>query len=208
MNNQLIIPLFTLMLSSMVFTGCNTAYKATATPRQVNNILCGEEWLLFPDQPHPFFEELKNSGSKSAPAIPLPKKYLEYRVSPDTLKAFFSFLRIQKNGGIILPVNGRCEPFSLKISGAMPVALQDKFPDLVSLQGVGVNNKSADLRLDWDGKQMKGQISINGSIFYLTPLQGNKEVVYIVYKREDSGEIKQPFEATPPTINQKVYYDR
>lgn len=95
----------------------------------------------------------------------------------------------------------------------MSAGLQEKYPDLISLQGNGVNNKSADLRLDWDGTQLHGQLLYNGSTFLITPVATNSGIVYLFYDKNDSGEIKQPFESAPendrsPGLRKKTMYDR
>ncbi len=200
---------FFAVLCAMMPTGCHPAYKATATPAKVQKMLCAEEWLLFPDQPHPVFEEMSSAISDATAGMALPKKYLHYHIAADTLSAFFAQLRTAgKKGGIILPVERHCEPFELKASGAMAAALQEKYPAIISLQGQGVNNKAADVRLDWNGQELRGQITYNGATYFITPVKGNNEVTYIVYNREDSGEVKQPFESTPAKATPKIYYDR
>ncbi len=194
-------------------TSCHPAYKATATTRQVQKSLCAEEWLSFPDQPHPMFEEFVSKPlTNEAIGFAVPKKYVRYKVSEDTLKALFTYLRSpNKKGGIVLPIEKHCEPFELKVSGAMISALNDKYPEIVSLQGRGTTNKTADARIDWTGRQMRAQISYNGATYFIASVVENNEISYLIYNREDSGEAKQPFEqkpATPATNNNKVYYDR
>lgn len=193
--------------------GCHSAHKATATNSQVRKSLCGEEWRRFPEQPHPMFEEVPAAIADAPADMPLPQKYVRYKVAEDTLKALFTHLRTTgKKAGIIIPINKRCEPFELMVSGAMSRELQAKYPELVSVQGHGVNNKAADVRLDWNGKQMRGQITYNGEIYLIAGLTDNNVTTYLVYNKSDTREIKQSFEQTPQAPNKtqsnKVYSDR
>lgn len=193
---------------AVFIAGCHPAYRATATKAQVEKALCGEEWLLFANQPHPIFEEAGTAVKDLPQGMILPKKYIQYKVSQDTLRALFNYLKTSDGrGGIILPIGRHCEAFNLKRSGAMSAALQSKYPDLISVQGQGVSNKASDVRLDWNG-ELRGQITYNGEIYFITPVAGNNGGMYIVYKKEDSGEVKQPFESAPVQSSQKIYYDR
>jgi hypothetical protein len=202
----------TISLASTFFacTGCHSAYKATATGKQVQKSLCAEEWLLFPDQPHPMFEEIPAAIADAPADIPLPQKYTRYKVAGDTLGALFNRLRTTNNKtGIILPINNHCEPFELVVSGTMSQELQSKYPELVAVQGHGVNNKAADVRLEWNGKQMRGQVTYNGTIYLIAGITDNNITTYLVYNKADTGETKKPFEETPnKKQSDKVYYDR
>jgi len=211
MNKSFYIPFFITSLSMAVLgnTGCHPAYKVTATTAKVEQSLCAEEWLQFPDQPHPMFQELPGPVAEVPAGVVLPAKYIRYSVAKDTLQAFFKQLSTPgKTGGIILPIDKHCEPFTLRTSGAISAGIRQKYPDLASLQGNGVNTKAADIRLDWNGTQMRGQITFNGAIYYIMSVAEKNETVYLVYNREDSGEVKQPFEEKKSPAVNKLYYDR
>jgi hypothetical protein len=213
MNKSFYIPFIitSLLIILLGNAACNPAYKATATTAQINRSLCAEEWLQFPDQPHPMFQELPGNVSDAQPGIILPAKYIRYGVIEDSLKDFFKYISNSgKKGGIILPVDKHCEPFSLRLSSAMISATQEKYPQIVSLQGNGITNKAADVRIDWNGSQMHVQITFNGAIYYMMPVTEKGKTVYLLYNRDDSGEVKQPFERKPADANKanKVYYDR
>lgn len=149
---------------------------------------------------------------KPVSAASLPKQYKAYEVSADSLNAFFRAAR-HKSCAMVIPMTDGCEPFVMRVSEAMSPELRNKYPDLVSLQGNGVNNKAADLRLDWDGRQLQGQLIFNGSTYLIAPIAGQDGIVYLIYDRNDTNEIKQPFEArpadrTPGIEKQKIQYDR
>lgn len=176
----------------------------------VRNELCAEVWLSYPDQPHPMWKEVKTVNPVSAAA--LPKKYKAYEVNVDSLSAFFRTAK-HRSCAVVIPVADGCEPFMMRVSDAMSPELRGKYPDLVSLQGNGVNNKAADLRLDWDGRQLQGQLTFNGSTYLIAPVAVQNGIVYLIYDRNDTNEIKQPFEArpanrTPGVETQKIQYDR
>lgn len=199
------IPAFSGFFITLAFLqGCQTAHKATASGAAIKAAVCAETWLSFPDQPHPMWQEIKISESTFPPGFAAPYKYKTYRVDPDTLKAFFSSFRHKGELGMVAPVGKNCEPFLMRRSGAMSPGLQEKYPDIVSLQGNGTVNKAAELRLDWDGTQLKGQLSHNENIYYITPVSTGEGMIYMIYDRKETAETKEGFEVVPRKEIQKT----
>lgn len=196
--------------------GCQTGHKATASRSVIRQEICAENWLNFPDQPHPMWEEVTTTidfPERVAPMVP--RKYKAYRINADTLKAFFAVIQSGRNEiGMVVPVTGTtCESFSLRRSGSMSAELQQKYPDIISLQGNGTANKAADLRLDWDGSLLKGQLIYNSTIYFITPFTTGQGVIYVLYDKKDTNEVKNPFEMAPESkpvqeSTQKIKYDR
>lgn len=195
---------------------CQTGHKATASKSVIRQEICAENWLNFPDQPHPMWEEVTTSidfQERQAPVVP--RKYKAYRINADTLKAFFAAIQSGRNEiGMVVPVTGsNCESFNLRRSGTMSAELQKKYPDIISLQGNGATNKSADLRLDWDGSLLKGQVIYNSTIYFITPFTTAQGLIYVFYDKKDTNEVKNPFEKAPENIpaqesNKTIKYDR
>jgi len=176
---------------------CQSAHKATASGTTVKAAICAETWLSFPDQPHPMWQEAKVPATAFPPGFVAPYKYKIYRINQDTLQAFFREFRLKNDLGMVVPAGKTCEAFTMRRSGAMSPELQQKYPDIISLQGNGINNKAAELRLDWDGTQVKGQLTHNENIYYITPVNSSEGLIYIIYDRKDTAETKEPIEATP-----------
>ncbi len=206
------------VLAAGVFmsASCQTGHKATASKSVIRQEICAENWLNFPDQPHPMWEEVTtiiDFPSNLAPIVP--RRYKAYRINADTLKAFFAAIQSGKTEiGMVVPITGtNCESFSLRRSGSMSAELQQKYPDIISLQGNGTANKSADLRLDWDGSVLKGQVIYNSTIYFITPFTTGQGLIYVLYDKKDTNEVKNPFEMAPDTkpaqeSNKKIKYDR
>lgn len=191
-------------LSLSLLQSCQTAHKATASGAAVKAAVCAETWLSFPEQPHPMWQEVKSSQTTFPAGFTAPYKYKLYQVNQDTLQAFFSAFRQRSEQGMVIPVGKSCEPLLMRRSGTMSQALQEKYPDIISLQGNGTVNKAAELRLDWDGKQLKGQLSHNESIYYITPVNTGEGLRYMIYDRKETAETKQPFEVVPHKEIQKT----
>lgn len=182
----------------LLTAACEPAHRVTATKAVVRNELCAEAWLEYPDQPHPMWEEVKAADVVPEAGTALPVKYRPYRTNADTLRGFFRMAAGSgKRLAIILPVTNGCEAFQMRPSGAMSPELSARYPDMVSLQGNGTANKTADLRLDWDGSVARGQLTYNETIYFLEPVRTKAGILYLMYRKDDAGTAKQPFEATP-----------
>lgn len=128
----------------------------------------------------------------------LPLQYLVYTTNEKQLKDFLMAVQSQPSVPyeIALPSPGSaCHVFALSNSGTMSAALSAKFPELVSLKGIAKEDKSAALRLDYDGKEMSAEITRMGKVYFISPWKKGKKVYYLVYKKEDAGIEKRPFES-------------
>lgn len=127
----------------------------------------------------------------------LPSKFEAYVIDGAGLDAFLKAAKAgQPEAGILrfpLPEDAGCPAFTLSASETMSEALSKKFPDLISLKGLPEENKTAALRLDYDGKKMEAEITWEGHIYYLSPWPGKNGIYYLLYKKEDAGFEKKPF---------------
>jgi hypothetical protein len=106
-------------------------------------------------------------------------------------------------------VNRQCVSFTLSRSGVLDPSLQQKYPGIISMKGRSADHHSAEARLDWNGRELRGQISFDGDIYYILPYKEGDNVAYLFYNRDDSGEVKQPFEQQPVKFNKHTtQYDR
>lgn len=128
----------------------------------------------------------------------LPLHYLVYTTNEKQLKDFLVAVKSQPtvHFEIALPSpDFACHIFSLTNSGTMSEALAAKFPELVSLKGISREDKSSGLRLDYDGKTMNAEVTWMGKTYFIAPWEKGKKVYYLVYKKEDTGIEKRPFES-------------
>lgn len=127
-------------------------------------------------------------------AMPLPSDYQVYSLDAKELKRFFSVADDNKSTLFFVPVGNKpnCVQYDISRSEILPDSLKMKFPQLVSLKGKGTGGD--DIRLDYDGNVLQGQIISDGEMYYITPLNHNGKTFHMVYKRSDSKEVKQEFE--------------
>lgn len=94
--------------------------------------------------------------------------------------------------GINIPLPAGCTNFSVTVSSTMSPELAAKYPDIISLKGS--SEAGADLRLDWDGTQMRGQVILRGDTWLLEPFAAGGKTFYLVYHKADASATKKPFE--------------
>jgi hypothetical protein len=127
----------------------------------------------------------------------LPAQFETYTIDNNQLKAFFSAAKQPDQRTIVsipVPAPVGCQEFEVRSSSAVPPELAEKFPDMASLQGIGTINRAGDLRLDYDGSRLRGQVIWNGQVFLITPVESNGKLVYIIYDKSGSNEKKDAFE--------------
>lgn len=133
-----------------------------------------------------------NLPAKSG-SLRLPKKYKVFVVTSVNLKNNLTALRTG-GGTITLPFidmdkdsrNVTCLVFNVENSGTMPKALNDKYPDIVSLKGTGSANKSDAIRFDYDGSVMNISITVNGVNYLYAPYKVKNKVYYLLFKKTDN----------------------
>jgi hypothetical protein len=118
----------------------------------------------------------------------LPLKYSVYTINNLALKKYLMSLKA-KPGNIVLPVGGdqQCIEMYVSNSGTMSAGLAAKFPQLVSLKGNGVQDKSATVRLDYDGAALNAEIISGGVPYIIIPWKKGSTIYYLLYRKEDSG---------------------
>jgi len=126
-------------------------------------------------------------------SLALPKQYEVFEVVASNLKSNLTLLR--KNGGTLtLPfvntVKGirtlECLVFKMENSGTMSKALNDKYPDIVSLKGFDVNNKNNTVRFDYDGTSMNISVMSNGVNYLYAPYKVKNKVYYLLFNKMDN----------------------
>lgn len=122
----------------------------------------------------------------------LPSHFTAYKINKQSL-----FSHLQGLNGepytkrvISVPVNDGtgCILFHLEPSGTLSPGLQKKFPDIKSWKGSSETDPAVQLRLDFDGKDIRAAIIQGEKIELISPWQDNQNVsYYLLYKKEDSG---------------------
>ncbi len=138
--------------------------------------------------------------SKQASAQ-LPRKYSVYITDAAKLRKFLSAIKNNANTQteIVLPLSEQsgCAAFQVIPSGTLSPELSKKFPQLVSLKGTAVQDKNTSVRLDYNGSELNAEILQGGVSYIIAPWKKGKKTYYLVYKKEDSGVEKKPFEEPP-----------
>jgi hypothetical protein len=140
------------------------------------------------------FYGVKFPGAESRLAN-VPKKYASYTVDSVEWKAFA--MKVMERGpgevtGLNIPLPGGCKAFSVTVSSTMSPELAAKYPQLASLKGSAQDG--SDLRLDWNGTAMRGQVINGGDTYFLEPFVTNGATFYLVYHKADAVTTKKPFE--------------
>jgi hypothetical protein len=178
-----------LVVVTLVFQGIIQAQ----TSRQKNVAVCnsrmGKIALQWVKIQH--VSALKLPAKKGTAKLPL--KYTVYTVNSPALKKYMMSLKA-KPGNIVLPVNGEpsCIEAYVTNSGTMSAELAAKFPQLVSLKGNGTQDKSATVRLDYDGAALNAEIISGGVSYIIEPWKKGSVIYYLLYRKEDSGVERKP----------------
>jgi hypothetical protein len=147
------------------------------------------------------WERVHNTGPlklKPAPGnTALPRQYQVYRINERRLKQFLKAAANNKGEPfrISLPVSDEigCRIFDLNLSGTMSPELAKKFPELLSFKGTAVENKNANLRLDYDGQKMSAEITWNGEIYIMSAWKSGAVTYYLLFLKKDGAFKKIPF---------------
>lgn len=120
----------------------------------------------------------------------LPTQYSVYTISEKQLKDFLMAAKKAPDNSIViaLPLAALgCKEFALANANTMSAGLAAKYPELVSLKGFAKEDNNASLRLDYDGADLRAEITWGGTIYLLSPWKSGKKKYYLVYKKEDAG---------------------
>lgn len=136
-------------------------------------------------------KSLKLPAKKGTAKLPL--KYTVYTVNHLALKKYMMSLKA-KPGNIVLPIGDEQQCIALHVSnsGTMSAGLAAKFPQLVSLKGNGINDKSATVRLDYDGASLNAEIISSGVSYIIEPWKKGSATYYLLFRKEDSGVQRKP----------------
>src|SRR5690606_33474527 len=83
----------------------------------------------------------------------LPARFRSYSINAAELDSFFSYSRkpgLRSSFSVPLPEPLGCQYFEVNNAATMTVGLADRYPRIVSLKGNAVNDRSADVRVDYD----------------------------------------------------------
>lgn len=197
MPKQLLIP-------KCILVGGLIGITAGCVPPKVGRILvCSTH--EHPEKGSPvYWWELKTTDTAKLFPFPPPVRYRLYSLEQKQLDRFFAFFTnaaadSSRSGEQILsvPLPGPigCRFFRLRRSDVLSAALQQKYPNLIALRGLSEEGGN-DLRLEYDGKKMKGQVIWQGQIYLIDPLEKDGAYVYVLYAKEDAGVRKRMFEET------------
>lgn len=163
------------------------------TSPQKNTMACNSrngnielQWLKIRN-----IKSLKLPAKKGTAKLPL--KYAVYTVSGPALMKYMMSLKA-KPGNITLPIGNdeQCIEVYVSNSGTMSAGLAAKFPQLVSLKGNGVKDKSATVRLDYDGAALNAEIISGGVSYIIEPWKKGSIIYYLLFRKEDSGVERKP----------------
>jgi hypothetical protein len=148
-------------------------------------------------QPHlDWYQAVIPEGTAKAP---LPDRFDVFAVDPKQVLAFFrEAMQHAAPVAVPLPAPIGCQTFQVSASGVISPGLAAKYPDLPSLKGI---HPSSDLRLDFDGKNMHGQVLWKGLVIFIEPYETPGEVFYLIYLQQNAGRFKQPFESSGQPID-------
>lgn len=176
---------------------CGSGKELTSESSGVKKVACGKVDMEA-DVPHIDWFEANRAALEKDKELNLPVAYHVYTVEETQLNRFFETAVEQssdKEVKTVVPLGGAgCQVFTVKRSGTMSPELSKKYPELVSLSGTGTNG-TGDLRLDFDGKKMNGQVIWRNETYLISPVEHSNKTYYIIYKKSDSAVEKQPFES-------------
>jgi hypothetical protein len=197
--------LFFLFAGSLLLgTACKSS-QGTATnggeKHTSGNEVCK---MADPNIPHISWVKETEDVLKGKDVVVLPKVYNIYSADSAQLRHFFTVAKSSKENSkaeviIPLPQPVGCKVFSVYQSGTMSEELQKKFPDLVTLKGADKETGLNDIRMEYNGRMMQGQVTVNGEIYLIAPVSNNNHLYYIVYAKSETKEIKRNFEGKQQT---------
>ncbi|WP_198666820.1 hypothetical protein [Taibaiella helva] len=123
-------------------------------------------------------------------SVTLPKTFSVYIVNEKSLQRYLAMAGKRGNTPttIHLPSlsDQECIRFKVISSGTLSPELAAKFPGLVSLKGLGIDDISASVRIDYDGKVMNAEIRQQDRYYIIAPWKKGNKTYYVVYRKEDA----------------------
>lgn len=129
-----------------------------------------------------------------------PEKFLTYKLDVAGMKSYFNSVPELRDNDvkdkapiIVLPMpDGTKAKFKIWKSSVMAPQLADKFPQIITFTGQGVDDQYATVKLDFTELGFHAQIkSVVGGDAYIDPYAKNDVNNYIIYKKSDLID-KQP----------------
>ena len=200
--------LFAVLVALCIGTnGCNTAYKAGASKQTIQNDKCAEAWLPYPAQPHPMWLEVNKDKVKITSNTQLPTKYQVYKVDMDTLSVLFESAKAGEQFAMVVPAGADCETYMMQQATKIPANDPGARPGNSYFKGNGQNNLTSELKIAWDKKELRGQITYNGALFGILPVTTTDGPAYLFFNAVDMPLSKMPLpvEKVERVKEQKVY---
>lgn len=187
-------PFLALLICIAAVAGCGAPRKAsqgfadqTTKPK---NIVCAAEWK---NSPH-FNWVRVDASSLALPANMTPLTYKVFSIDTNQLRSYFAKDVAERSFVAPLPPPFGCMTGRLKASGVLAPELKKRYPQMVSLAGQAMSDANSDIRIDYDGTKMRGQLRIGADVFMLSPVFVGNRHYYIVFHKKDAAVKKQPFE--------------
>lgn len=202
---------------SVLLASCAGSNKATtkkqtlATNTAIGDDVCRQ--TLQADAPYIAWMPKTDDVFKAMESpVMLPKAHDVYAVDTAQLRAFFNAAKKGEVQTAIPLANGMgCRVFTLKRSGAMSEELQQKYPDMISLQGQDRDTKAGDARVDYNGKAVQIQIQMDNVTYLMKPISSGGVFYYVMYRKEapqPGAPAEQPAAPAKPRQPQQLKYDR
>jgi uncharacterized protein YcfL len=136
---------------------------------------------------------------KDANTTIFPATYSVYSLDSASMKTFFMAAKQSKEDSraeIVVPLPSPigCRVFSVFESGTMSDELKQRFPDIVTLKGADKESPLTDIRLEYNGRMMQGQVVRDGETYFIKPVTSGNKFYYLVYSKTDAQQPKQDFE--------------
>jgi len=152
--------------------------------------------LCFLGKAQDFFSSISERSIKadSHSRTVQPEKFLTYKLDVSGIKNYFSSVPELNDADfkgnapiIILPMaDGTKSRFRIWKSSVMAPELAQKFPQLITFTGQGVDDQYATIKLDFTELGFHAQVkSVVTGDFYIDPYAKNDINNYIVYKKAD-----------------------
>lgn len=179
------------LCAAFLLTGCSAPRKTISGKADVGS--CAS----IPFAPTEPVVSWQQTALPKANAATLPARARAYLIDTGRLDSFFTYARTpggRSSFSIPLPGSPGCQYFELTDAGTLPASLATQYPKLVSLKGHAVHDPEASIRLDYDGALMRAEVIWGDAVYLVMPSQTENGTLYVVYQRQDTREVKQPFE--------------
>lgn len=191
---------YMVLLAGLVIVGaCRSSHGTTAGKKDIQggNGTCNVHVAAG----NPVVDWKKETANvlKDANTTVFPATYSVYSVDSVSMKAFFTAAKLTKEDSkveIVVPLPSPigCRVFSVFESGTMSDELKKKFPDIVTLKGMDKESPLTDIRLEYNGRMMQGQVIRDGETYFIKPVTSGNKFYYLIYSKSDALQPKQDFE--------------